>query len=666
MQPTCLDLETSLIRSGLQAPPIACATTFSPQDGARLWLWRDLDQIFDRLLSGPEPLLLQNGSFDLKCIAQWHPHLRPKLWAKYEAGGIYDCRSAQRIIEIQRGDSRTDLSLSMLGRIWGVDVPDKTDEATQAIRLSFGQFIGADALPPAHAEYALRDAHCMAPIFERQLATNLVSHRDLTELTRQEFWLSLVSARGFRTDLEHVRIFQARVEAHLALLDELAREAGFLRPDSSMNTKLVKAAVLRAYAGLEVSEADLSKAGEARLVGRIRQAQEAAAACRKARAPLDPELARLASVPLSKSEKSIGTDKIVKADSGDSELEDLETWSQWRAAASKDIELLLRGTVEPIHTRFGTANTFRATSSDPNAQNFARGKRPKNASETEAAHKVWGIRECIAPRQGLSLVTTDAKGLENCSIAQCIVWATGHRGFAEKVNSGRDIHAELGSDILGCSFEELQRRRAAGDEEAEDARECGKPGNFSLIGGMSRWQTLQSAARRSYGVTMSEERTKAVIAAFRRYSAQDGRQGWIDFAETRRNELGRYDVPLCERLCDVVRRNISRTDACNNPMQFLGFAVMRLAGWKLLRGQYLTQDCPGFCIQFVHDDFTSECDPDDAHEVAAYQERCIEEAGAELCPDVRFAGDSRALSHLSKSTKALRRDGRLLVAKVEV
>ncbi len=672
MIPTVLDTEGPLFRPSLMAPPIACATTFHPADGVRLWLGPELEHCFERVLT-QGPVLLQGGTHDTKCIAQWFPRLRPQLWRAYEEGRIWDTRSAQRIIEIQRGDQRTDLGLTMLGRLWGVDVPDKSDPEVAEIRMSFGQYVGATELPPAHAAYALGDAWAPFEIFQRQMASNLVSFRDLTELTRQEFWLSLVSARGFRTDLEHVRIFQARVEAHLELLDQLARESGFLRDDGSMNTQHVKCAVVKAYAGIDVgqqhpktNERILPKAQEQALVSRILRAKECVAAARKNRWQISEEETALAAVPLSKSEKSIGTDKIVKADSGDEELTDLETWSQWRSTAAKDIEILLRGTVEPVHGRFGTANTYRSTMSDPNGQNWAKGKRPLNPGAVEAKHKVWGVRECIAPRSGLALVTTDAKGLENCSLAQCIIWATGRREFADKVNSGKDIHAELGADILGCSFEELQARRKAGDVEAEEARDCGKPGNFGLSGGMGRWQTLQGYARRGYNVHMSEERAKAVIAAFRRYAAADGRQAWIDRADFLKNELGRYDVPLCERLSDTVRRNVSRTDCCNNPFQFLGMRVMSHAGWKLLRGQYLTLDCPGFAIAFVHDDFTSEAKPEDVAEVAAYQERCIEEAGAELCPDVCWAGDSRALSHLSKGVKAVRVAGRLAVARVEV
>ncbi len=189
MIPTVLDTEGPLFRPGLMAPPIACATTFHPADGVRLWLGPELEHCFERVLT-QGPVLLQGGTHDTKCIAQWFPRLRPQLWRAYEEGRIWDTRSAQRIIEIQRGDQRTDLGLTMLGRLWGVDVPDKADADVHAIRMSFGQYVGATELPPAHAAYALGDAWAPFEIFQRQLASNLVSFRDLTELTRQEFWLS--------------------------------------------------------------------------------------------------------------------------------------------------------------------------------------------------------------------------------------------------------------------------------------------------------------------------------------------------------------------------------------------------------------------------------------------------------------------------------------------
>lgn len=667
---TVCDLETALIRPGLLLPPPAIATTYNARDGARLWTTAQLPELFEKLLSGNNVTIGHDlARFDMGVIAEWYPHLRPLIWRAFEENRILDTLIAQRIIQIQKGEPGP-LALGEVARRYGLVTQDKKDEDVQALRMSFAQYVGAKDISPAHAAYALQDAVDPFPIFERQLATNLVSVKDLALLTRQSFWTGLVAARGFRTDAEHVKIFQQRVEEHLELLDGLARESGFVRDDGTMNTKVVKCAVADAYCpgALErfgvLRPEDLSKAREADFV----------AWCRNEGLPL----------PLSKSEKSIGTDKIVKADSGDADLEDLETWGQWKAAGSKDIDILLRGTVEPVHTRFSLANTLRVISSDPNANNFGKGKKTDpqqdaiklrkkmpHLSDAElqrlviARQKVWGIRECIAPRAGNAIVTTDIKGLENGSLAQCIVWGCGDRRFADKVNSGRDIHAELGSDILGTTYEDIQARRKAGDVEAEEARDCGKPGNFGLSGGMRKWQTLQGYARRGYNVRMSEERTKQVIAAFDRYAAQDGRGAWLKRANLFKNSEGRYDVQL--PLTSIWRRNVSRTDCCNNPFQTLGALIATEAGWQIVKGQYLTGRCPGNLIFFVYDDFTSECAPDDVAEVAAFHERAIREAGEKISPDVIYAGDSRALTHLSKGQKAKRdANGRLTVAQVEV
>jgi hypothetical protein len=672
LTPTIFDLETGLIRPGLLLPPPAICTSYHPQDGARLWTTEQIPAFIERALSEGPVAGHDIGRFDLPVLAEWYPHLRPLIWKAFEEDRVWDTINAQRIIQIQKGEPGP-LALSECCRRYGIQTQDKKDVDVQNLRLSFGQFIGQKTISPAHAEYALKDAVDPFALLERQLATNLVSIKDLALITRQSFWTGLVAARGFRTDPEHVKIFQQRVEEHLDLLEELAREAGFIRPNGVTDTKVVKCAVAEAYCpgalarfGVHRPE-DLKKDREADFV----------AWCRNEGLQL----------PLSKSEKSIGTDKIVKADSGSPELEDLETWGQWKAAYSKDIDILLRGAVEPVHTRFSLANTLRVISSEPNANNFGKGKRPnleadlqklrkkpEMAGKTEAEllriatarQKVWGIRECIAPRSGKAIVTTDIKGLENGSLAQCIIWGCGDRRFADKVNSGRDIHAELGAHILGTTYEDIQRRRELGDIEAEEARDCGKPGNFGLSGGMRRWQTLQGYARRGYNVRMSEERTKQVIAAYDREAEADGRMKWLKRANLFKNSEGRFDVQLAPSL-SIWRRNVSGTDARNNPFQTLGALIATEAGWQIARGQYLTGKCPGNLLMFVYDDYTSECAPDDVAELAAFHEQAIEEAGQKISPDVIYKGDSRALTHLSKGIKAKKdANGRLIVASVEI
>lgn len=686
---TTIDYESSLIRPGLLLPPPACAVTYSPADGCRIWPSHRLEEMWERVCDSGDQIGGHDWArFDAGIAAAWHPRLRARIWDLFESGRAWDSLVAQRIIQIQRG-SIGPLNQTEVAKANGIDLPDKSDEEQQRVRLTFGQYIGRGEISDAHREYLLRDGWAPHQIHARQLETGLVSQRDLKELCMQSFWLGLVAAQGFRTDPEHVRIFAQRVQEHIQVLNELATEAGFLRPDGTKDTQVLKYAVCAAYCPEALVAFGIAKPEE------LDQRRERAFVA-WLRSPECPYANR---IPLSKSEQSIGTDKVVKADSGDDALELLATWDQWRSAANKDVELLFRGAVEPVHSRFSITNTLRSATSDPNQQNFGKGHRPDPeldliraqrklgadaspdaiARYITARHQVWGTRECIAPRPGRVLATTDAKGLENCSLAQCIIWRTGIRTFADKVNTGRDLHAEVGAVVLGygedeAAYQRIQAQRDAKRNpdprsrlEAEDARDCGKPGNFGKAGGMKRWQTLQSYARRGYGITMSDERAQAVNAAVERMMARDGRGAWLESCDWYRNELGRYDIPLCERLTDIVRRNVSRTDCANNPFQYLGMRVMNRAGWLLTRAQYLTGECPGRCVMFVHDSLDSECEPEDADDVARYQEWCIEQAGRELCPDVRFAGDSRVLTHGSKGVKAKRtEDGRLIVARVEV
>jgi hypothetical protein len=653
MNPTILDFESCLIRPGLILPPPAIATTYHPADGARLWLTHQLPEMLERVLDDASPLAGHDlARFDAGIIAAWFPQLRPKLWKKFEDGKILDTLIAERIIQIQRGEAGP-LALGALGRKYNVDVDDKEDPEVNRIRMTFGQYLYAREISPEHARYALRDATSPATIFERQMATNLVALPDLAFLCRQSFWLSLVAARGFRTDLDHVRVFEQRVKDHVELLDSMAKKAGILRSNGVQDTRFTQELVYRAYCDLE---------RDAPLQGFPFDA----------RVPLTKtglEKQRQGTLDLSNVLKYVAADKLVLADSGDDELEDLETWKQWRAAGNKDVELLLRGSVEPVHTKFALANTLRATSSDPNGQNLGKGKDPKATDEFHK-HRVWGVRECIAPRPGLAFVTTDIKGLENGSLAQIIIWATGIREFANKINGDPkrgipplDIHSELGAEIAGIPLQEFLARRKAGDKEIDELRDAAKPGNFGLAGGMTRWQTLQSYARKGYNVKMSDELAQRVCAAWRRKAAADGRLAWLDFVKRKKNANGRFDIEL--PLTSIVRRNVSRTEASNNPFQCLGMRVASVAGWKIIRGQYLTGECPGNMAFFVHDAFDSECQPDDVDEVAAFQDRCIEEAGREVTPDVIITGDSRAVSNMSKSAKAsFNAEGKLIPTRV--
>ena len=116
---------------------------------------------------------------------------------------------------------------------------------------------------------------------------------------------------------------------------------------------------------------------------------------------------------------------------------------------------------------------------------------------------------------------------------------------------------QLESQLSGgrVRVDELQRRRKAGDALADEYRDAGKPGNFGKAGGMSKWQTLQSYARKSYGVSLTDEMAQRVCAAWDTVAATDERKQWLSYIDTLKTPLGRYDIDL--PFTSIVRRNVS-------------------------------------------------------------------------------------------------------------
>jgi len=626
---TFVDYETSLICPGQILPPPAIATTYHPADGARLWKTADLPRMWDALLDDTERGGYIGGHdiarFDLPVTCQWMPWLRPRIWDALERDRIYDTLTAERIIEINRGQ-RGALALDMVALKHGI--PMKAKAESRDIRTSFGQFIGAEVIPPAHAEYALLDAVIPHQIAKRQLASGLVGQADVGELVRQSFALGIVAARGFRTDLENVRTLDRLINERIVMLEEIAREFGFLktgaRGEVSRNMTAIKLAIACDYADVPYAHpsASLNARGKVTKKG-IDEAWKAALAAVEAH-PAVPRTDK----------GNVATDRLTLEDSSDPKLQALSEWSQLLSVKNKDIGKFYEGTQSPVHSRFGIADTTRSTASDPNSQNW--GKRE-------------GVRECIRAREGYALAVSDFKMLELVALAQICVERLGLRSMADKINGGTDMHAEIGADVLGIPYADVVARRKAGDHEAEEARDSGKPANFGLNGGMNDPKTFQLYARKSYGQRLTLEQCQSIMAAWRGRAVDQ--QAWLRLVRSSKNGMGLYDMKH-PRMQNMWRRGLRYTEACNGPFQVLGMRVAALALWKVIRAQYCSGEMAGsHVVMFVHDDITSEVPLDKVAEHCAIQERLMAEASREICPDVYAGVDSRVLSHLSKGAK---------------
>lgn len=653
---TWLDFESELAAPGYRIPFPAIATTYHVNDGARLWLTHQLPELLDRLLSDDTTAIGGHNlaTFDCPIVAEHLPWLRVKLWSKIERGQVIDTMIAQRQIQINRGQ-KGPMNLGDCARAHGLTFVDKNDPEIQRIRTSFGQYIGAAAIPPAHAEYALGDAAVLQELFERQFQTGLVSLSDMQQLVQQQFNLALVAARGIRTDPGHLERLEVLVAAKVAELEALARKQGFLhgKPkkdgSSARNMKAIQEAIGRAYDA---------------------EAWPAYAAARAAKAPLE-EVQRVAGrIPLTE-KGGVCTDRLTLEDAPSQALQDLSEWSQVLSIRNKDIPIFRNAVHAPAHTRFNIADTSRSTSGGEgafNAQNFG---------------KLAGVRECIRAREGCALVSTDLKMGELVGLAQLIVERLGLRTMARKLNEGVDMHAEIGADVLGIpelpdgtpNWREVKRRMADGDKAAEEARDSGKPANFGMNGGMTRAETFQHYARKSYGQVLTLPQCERIMQSWGRRAVDQ--QAYLEsikasgyYIPDPTSQYGRRKVYDCAlpRFENLVRRGLSRTEASNNPFQRMCMA-MAIRGLHLIqREQYL----PGgrlhgsHAMMFTHDEVVSDVPLDRVHEHGALQHELMCQASREICPDCFAGADLRATTHLSKGAKATRVDGRLGVTRVEM
>lgn len=676
---TFVDYETSLIQPGQILPPPAIATTYHPADGMRLWLTKDIPAMWDRILDDCEQGGYLGGHdiarFDLPVTCQHLPWLRPRIWDLLERDRCYDTLTAERIIEINRGQ-RGALALDMVALKHGIAMKAKAE--SRDIRMSFGQFIGADVIPPAHAEYALLDAVVPYQIAQRQLATNLVDQADVGELARQTFWLALTCARGFRTDIDRVRALDTMVGARIAELEDIARDFGFLRVDSrgevSVNKTAVRLAIACDYAGetFAIPEPETNARGKV-----TKKAVDLAWKARLAAVEAHPRVPRTDASD-SHPNGQVKTDRLTLEDAESIELQALAEWDQLKYIRNKDLKIFYAGTQNPVHTRMSITNTLRAISSDPQCHNF--GKRE-------------GVRECIRAREGFALLTSDFRMGEIVSLAQLCKELLGLDELAGKLRAGVDIHAEIGADVLGIqdapgapAWLEVERRRKAGDVVAGDARDAGKPANFGMNGAMNDPRTFALYARKSYGQVLVErepgetvqvwnarrvERAAQIMAAWRNRAVDQ--QAWIRLCKSQKNALGLYDMKL-PRMQNIWRRGLRLTEKCNNPFQALLMRFASRAGWKVAKTQYCTGEMAGshLCM-FTHDDLTTEVPHDKIVEYTEIQERLMCEALREVCPDVfdadtprKLMVDSRVLSHLSKGAKATKVDGKMGVTAVQM
>ena len=596
------DSETEAFSPGDMAPRLVCYQ-WQPLGGVPSLLTRRGGALRQILQHLEDPTITLVGHNIAYDAAVWcREGLVRQVFAAYEAGRIRCTHVFERLGEIAGYSARKKLDLATCCKAHGVPPPPLKDDG---LATGFGQFIDELEIPEPHRTYALDDC-VVVKLFERQRRRfQDVSPEAHAAFSRTAFWLHLMSVWGLRTDGDAVEAFQADTAAQLAELRPAAIRAGFLRADGTRNMAAIRAAVEKAYG------------------------------------------AATPRTPTGRAQ----TSALVLAESHNEPLVQFAHYGEWLKADSADIPMLRAGM---LHPRYGFADTGRTTCSRPNVQNLPGHGR---------------VRECIVPSPGMCFLERDYSGIELCSFAQVCVTELGLHRMADAINTSGDpgfLHAMVGGRLLGCSAEELLRRRKAGDELAENARTRAKNANFGFIGGLGYRKYVEYVRALSKGkIILTEDEARDLRDAWA--AANPDGPAYLKWVGSTERPDGTYEAFI--HGVNIWRRGLWYAAAANSRFQGWAAGVMHRAGWLLARAQYVTGELPRTRnAAFVHDAFILETPADDTlHDVDLVFDRLLRQAGEEVMPDVMTKSEGHAALSLAKKIngqkvgRALDKNGRLIV-----
>ena len=636
------DTETFLMRPGRMAPELVCISYQTPGEEPGLLHVHDYGVL--PIVAGwleRERLVGHHVAFDIAVLcAQW-PELIPLAFRAYDEDRITCTKLRQQLLDIAAGAFRGYLRRfeqevtvkqclvhedcepdSCPHAIDGVKIAkgarwvphnyDLGDVAYRATgrrldkdtwRLRYGELIDVQLRdwPEGARLYPKEDARATLDVFLKQ-DEHVQYIPDQYRQARAALALQLTSVWGLRTYGPGVDKLEQETVTALAAIEGDLKAAGLVREKGTRNLKAARARMVAVCQALG-KPVRLTKTGQVSLDSDACEASE------------------------------------------DDLLEDYAELTSLKNVLSKDIPILRAGVDFPVHTSFGLAASGRSTSSKPNVQN---------------PRRLPGIRECFTPRAGKVYAQGDFGGLELCTLAQTCVTLFGRSHLAEVLNAGLDPHTAFAADILGISYEEAVRRKKAGDQKLDDARQTAKVANFGFPGGLGA-EKLCLFARKSYGVHLTEDRARELKAQWL--------VRWPEMQLFFKHVGELVDEDTGEATVEQIfsqrwRGGAHYTAACNTYFQGLGADAAKRAAYLVARACYAEPASVLYGsrpVNFVHDELIVEVDDDErAHDKAVELGRVMELGAKEFLPNVPARVEPLLARCWSKKSKPVFRDGRLI------
>jgi DNA polymerase-1 len=617
------------------APELVCVTYQTPgqdpgiihaDDPATLPLIRSW-------LEGDDLLVGHHVPYDFAVLCAKWPEIIPLVFRAYDADRVTDTKTRQMLLDIAGGQFRGYLrkfdkavcaehedcdpeacpkATIKKGSRWipyDYTLDALTYRATgrhldkDTWRLRYGEFLHVplSEWPEGVRTYPLEDARATLEVFLQQ-EEHVKYIPDQFRQARAAWALHLTSVWGLRTHAPGVDKLERETRGALAAIEDGLKAAGLVRADGTRNVKATRARMV------QVCEA----------LGKPVRLTDKGGVC------LDADACEA---------------------SEDDLLEDYSEITSLKNVLSKDLPVLRAGTVYPVHTSFGLAASGRSTSSKPNVQN---------------PRRLPGIRECFVPRAGKVFAQADFSGLELHTLAQCCVTLFGQSHLAEVLNAGSDPHTAFAADILGITYEGAVKRKKAGDEALDNARQTAKVANFGFPGGLGP-EKLCLFARKSYGVILTEARARELKEQWLK------RWPEMQFFFAHVSDLISEDTgeaQVTQLFSQRIRSGCHYTAACNTWFQGLGADAAKRAHYLVVRACYSEPSNVLYgsrAVNFVHDETILEVDDDDrAHDKAVELGRIMIQGANEFLPNVPARIEPLLAKCWSKKSKPVFKDGRLV------
>lgn len=522
-------------------------------------------------------------------------------------------------------------------------------------RLRYAELIGVpiSEWPAGARKYPIDDATATRGVFASQARDDGFGRDVWREVgdernqTRKQLWLSLMSAWGIRTIAEDVRGLEAHMLRQMQVIGAGLQVAGLLRADGTRDTKAAVRRMREACAaeGIPVPRTKT-------YLKKVKEKQEVDDA------------------------DGVCLDEDACNDTSDPILHDYAAYSKIKNVISKDVPMLLKGEVHPIHANFQMVETGRVGCSNPNLMNLKSGVdvacacRWLDSGPLELCPRCkgkkkisllgdWGIRECFVPREDHVFIQADYPGLELRTLAQFCVTMFGRSALADAINAGIDLHLKLAAELCRVTYQVAEALYRVGDSKISAARKLAKIANFGLPGGMADPAFISWAAAAGFVIT------PARAAELRRAWLTAWPEMVIYFAYMRKlvGKRGGPGATFTHLFTGRRRAGVHYTAACNSPFQGLGADATGEAGFLLSRAMYTERGSALYgcrLVNYVHDEFIGEA-PTSRYQDAAFEMvRVMRDGANRYLPDVPFTEiEPVAMRRWSKDAKSIINNGRL-------